>query len=34
VKLGQSVVIDNRAGAGGNVGAEIAARAAPTATRC
>jgi len=29
VKLGQSVVIDNRAGAGGNVGAEIAARAAP-----
>lgn len=28
-KLGQSVVIDNRAGAGGNVGAEIATRAAP-----
>ena len=28
-KLGQSVVIDNRAGAGGNVGAEIAARATP-----
>jgi tripartite-type tricarboxylate transporter receptor subunit TctC len=28
-KLGQSVVIDNRAGAGGNVGAEIAAHAAP-----
>jgi len=28
-KLGQAVVIDNRAGAGGNVGAEIAARAAP-----
>jgi len=28
-KLGQSVVIDNRAGAGGNVGAEIAAHATP-----
>jgi tripartite-type tricarboxylate transporter receptor subunit TctC len=28
-KLGQAVVIDNRAGAGGNVGAEIAAHAAP-----
>jgi len=28
-KLGQSVVIDNRAGAGGNVGAKSAARAAP-----
>lgn len=28
-QLGQSIVIDNRAGAGGNVGAEIAARAAP-----
>ena len=28
-KLGQPVVIDNRAGAGGNVGAEIAAHAAP-----
>ena len=27
--LGQSVVIDNRAGAGGNLGVEIAARAAP-----
>src|ERR1700704_7132969 len=27
--LGQQVVIDNRAGAGGTVGAEIAARAAP-----
>ncbi len=28
-QLGQQVVIDNRAGAGGNVGAELAARAAP-----
>lgn len=29
VRLGQSIVIENRPGAGGNVGAEIAARAAP-----
>jgi tripartite-type tricarboxylate transporter receptor subunit TctC len=28
-QLGQQVVIDNRAGAGGNLGAEIAAKAAP-----
>jgi tripartite-type tricarboxylate transporter receptor subunit TctC len=28
-KLGQSVVIDNRAGAGGSIGVELAARAAP-----
>ena len=28
-QIGQSVVIDNRAGAGGNIGAELAAHAAP-----
>jgi tripartite-type tricarboxylate transporter receptor subunit TctC len=32
--LGQAIVVENRAGAGGAIGAEAAARAAPMATRC
>ena len=31
--LGQPVVVENRAGAGGNVGADYAARAAPSSKR-
>ena len=31
-QLGQNVIIDNRTGASGNVGAEIVARATPMAT--
>jgi tripartite-type tricarboxylate transporter receptor subunit TctC len=27
--LGQQVIIDNRAGAGGNIGADLAAKTAP-----
>jgi tripartite-type tricarboxylate transporter receptor subunit TctC len=33
-RLGRSVIIDNRAGAGGNLGIDIAAKSAPDATRC
>jgi tripartite-type tricarboxylate transporter receptor subunit TctC len=33
-KWGQPVVIENRSGAGGNVGAEAAYKSGPTATRC
>ena len=33
-QMGASVVIENREGAGGNIGHIAAARAAPTPTRC
>ena len=33
-KLGQTVFVDNRAGAGGVIGTDVAAKARPTATRC
>jgi tripartite-type tricarboxylate transporter receptor subunit TctC len=32
--LGQPIILDNRAAAGGNVGAEAVAKAAPMAIRC
>ena len=32
--LGQNVILENRAGGGTNIGAELVARAAPTGTRC
>ena len=32
--LGQTVVVENRAGAGGNIGSDLVAKATPTATPC
>jgi tripartite-type tricarboxylate transporter receptor subunit TctC len=32
--LGQPVIVENRAGAGGNTGADAVPRPRPTATRC
>ena len=33
-RLGQSIIIENRAGGGGNIGAAAVSKAAPTATPC
>jgi tripartite-type tricarboxylate transporter receptor subunit TctC len=32
--LGQTFVVENKTGAGGNIGADLVAKAPPTATRC
>ena len=34
VSMGQPIVVENRAGAAGNIGAQSVASAAPTVTRC
>jgi tripartite-type tricarboxylate transporter receptor subunit TctC len=33
-QFGQPAVVENRVGAGGNIGADLVAKSAPMATRC